>query len=272
MRRDRAGERFLRLRSYHRLYLCRNCRHRWRTPPILTDTALTDQYELEQGLVRYGDFTASPNGALPSHLTARLELLAPGTVLLDFGSGDGSFLSAARERGIDAWGVDSDLEKIDSHPLGAFIRERIHAFPENSFDAIHAHHVMEHVEDPVAVLGALAGRLKAGGLFMVEVPNEFESLAAILKQRLGRKSCGATSLYEHQHFYSQTSLQQALAKSGLSSRSPQTPRRIMNGLRGRLDYIAALFKRGDVIYTVAGHANASHRPGLPRIRDSKRTP
>jgi len=256
-RRDRGGENFLCLREYHRLYRCRDCGHRWRTPPILSDVALTDQYELRTGLVRYGDFTASPSGELPPHLGARLGWLAPGAVILDFGSGDGAFLSAARGQGLDAWGVDSDVAKMENHPLRPFVRERIDAFPEAYFDAIHANHVLEHVDDPVAALGVLASRLKVNGCLMVEVPNELGSLSAAVKKALRRKLGAATSLYEHQHFYSRRSLKIALAKAGLDAREPQTPRRVSTGLRGMLDFAGALLKRGEVIWTVASRAVAA---------------
>lgn len=105
--------------------------------------------------------------------------LAPGDHVLDIGAGPGTItadfaritgritateinveaLSLSQQRFQDqgltsAAGIDATFSVEDIHEL---------SFPSNTFDAAHAHQVLQHVKDPVKTLKEMARVLKPGG-------------------------------------------------------------------------------------------------------------
>lgn len=112
----------------------------------------------------------------------RLALIAPflaghGT-LIDIGCGSGEMLQAARERGLDAIGFDTN------RPLIRHIRERLGltAF-ESRFDAallpseaagqgriFSLAHVLEHLAEPLALVFQVHAAMRPGDLLYIEVP------------------------------------------------------------------------------------------------------
>jgi SAM-dependent methyltransferase len=89
----------------------------------------------------------------------------PGAAALDFGCGSGEILDALKERGWNTFGIEPAVKT-------AFPRHReLHDVPSSpTFDLVVAHHVLEHVPDPLAVLRTLAGGLVDGGHLLVSVP------------------------------------------------------------------------------------------------------
>jgi 2-polyprenyl-3-methyl-5-hydroxy-6-metoxy-1,4-benzoquinol methylase len=89
---------------------------------------------------------------------------APASRLLDYGCGWGVFVDYLRERGyVNAVGYD---------PYSAFERFRDHALIESGpFDYILLQDVIEHVEDPRALLPELDRYLKPGGYVLIGTPD-----------------------------------------------------------------------------------------------------
>jgi len=87
--------------------------------------------------------------------------------LLDVGCGDGNFVSMAREKGIDARGIDKKPRISNKYiSVGA-----IEIFkPGNKYDLITAFHVLEHLKNPLLSLSKLSGSLKNDGCLVFEVP------------------------------------------------------------------------------------------------------
>lgn len=249
--RNHRGEWYLRLRAYQTLFRCKFCSHAWRAPLLENDSEITNRYELESGLVRYGDYTANSDGSVPVHLIQRAKMIKKGQSILDFGSGDGSFLQYMRLKGLDAWGVDLDTSAIKSEELLKYIKSNVSDYGIVQFDYIHANHVIEHVASPVTILLLLSRQMKPSGLIVIEVPCELKSLSNFFKQLIGIRSRSATSLYEHQHFFSPESLRLLLIKSGFIPIKIETPWRIKNGIRGMLDFVASRINKGEVICAVA---------------------
>jgi SAM-dependent methyltransferase len=102
---------------------------------------------------------------------SRWRLLEGASEVLDVGFGAGGFLDAAPP-GTDARGVDSDPEavarKADAAVLGS--AEDL-PFPDNTFDGVHAAHVIEHLQSPERLVEESARVLRAGGRLLVVTPD-----------------------------------------------------------------------------------------------------
>lgn len=154
----------------------------------------------------------------------------PGRIL-DIGAAQGAFRGFARAEGWDVAGLEFSEEgraralerfgiALDPVPVvGADL-------PPCSFDAVNMSHVLEHVPDMPETLAAIHRLLKPGGLFCVEVPNEFDDLFGVLRANiLGRPRDPYPVASPHTYFFTPTTLRRLLAKSGFSIEHFATPRR-----------------------------------------------
>ena len=132
---------------------------------------------------------------------------------LEVGSGSGWMLRALRERGWDAIGTERTAEtaRIATDASGATVLvgglEAVDDAP--SFDLIVLFHVLEHLDDPIAVLRAAARRLRSGGVLVLGLPN------------IGSWQARATGRHwmhldppRHLGHFSRRSIEQALAQTG----------------------------------------------------------
>ncbi|TCZ66172.1 class I SAM-dependent methyltransferase [Roseicella aquatilis] len=154
-----------------------------RTDPMPTEAELAAYYTVLYRL----DYQLAGRGPSRAHLgrgrreaAGRLALLAPalprGARVLDFGCGSGEFLAALAAAGHAPLGLEPGADyaaaarrRYGVPVLAASLGEA--EFPARSFDAITAHHVIEHLRDPVAALARLAGWLRADGVLYVSVPD-----------------------------------------------------------------------------------------------------
>jgi SAM-dependent methyltransferase len=143
------------------------------------------------------------------HLQAR----SPGS-LLEIGCGDGSFLQRMRVLGWKVQGIDFDADAI------ALARQRVGAcvqagqltdfrYPDNEFDAIAMHHVLEHVDDPLSLMAESRRILRPGGLFVCITPNA-DSWG---HRRFGRAWRGLEPP-RHLNIFSTSALEQAARGAG----------------------------------------------------------
>jgi SAM-dependent methyltransferase len=99
----------------------------------------------------------------------------PGARFLEVGFGDSSTLVRMRELGWDVVGIETDPVSVDAaRTLGLDARLgglSTHAFPDATFDAIYASHVLEHVHDPLGVLRECHRILKPRGTVVMTTPN-----------------------------------------------------------------------------------------------------
>ncbi len=92
---------------------------------------------------------------------------------LDFGCGDGVQLDAAELFGFEVFGVDFSATR-SSRSYSRTLVPDLAAFDSLSvgpLDVASAFQVLEHVEQPIDLLRALAERLRPGGLLIVETPD-----------------------------------------------------------------------------------------------------
>ncbi|MEO8192477.1 MAG: class I SAM-dependent methyltransferase [Gemmatimonadales bacterium] len=103
----------------------------------------------------------------------RVQAVFPKGRLLEIGAGTGSFLAAARDAGYDVWGVETSAAAVlhaqEVFGLTNVVQDSVptERFEPASFDVVYAWHVIEHVVDLDAFIGALRALLKPGGLLWI---------------------------------------------------------------------------------------------------------
>lgn len=146
-----------------------------------------------------------------------LSALKPNGKLLDLGCGRGYFLATAREHGFAVTGMDVSARalKYAQRSFGVEVTAKtLDELQEGSqkFDVITLWHVLEHFADPVGTLKKIKTLLQENGVCLVEVPN-LRSLKFMLSRS---KWEGGNHPRYHRTFFSSTTLQQMLRKSGFA--------------------------------------------------------
>ncbi len=108
--------------------------------------------------------------------------------LLDVGCGLGLFCRTGAERGWDTLGIEparqsasyarSQGVEVINEPLSESLLDRL-----ETFDVIHMHEVLEHLSDPRGTLRMLRSLLSPNGLLCVVVPNDYNPLQSLLRDR-----------------------------------------------------------------------------------------
>lgn len=104
--------------------------------------------------------------------------------MLDVGCGLGGYVVAARKLGYEACGLDAD----DAYVQIAQLRARLHGmpadifthafaeslpFPNEQFDLVHSHDMLEHCQNPEQSLREMYRVLKPGGLVLMTFINRY---------------------------------------------------------------------------------------------------
>jgi SAM-dependent methyltransferase len=201
---------------------CRACRHVYLDPrPSVEDLPIiypSNYYAFSEGGSR-----------LVARLRRRWEgrkvalyrtLMTPGRRrVLDAGCGNGRFLRLLRDFGDPDWelvGIDFDHEAVAACRAEGFRAEatRIEEFraEEASFDAIVMLQLIEHVEDPGAIVDRIYALLRPGGVFVVETPNLAGWDYALFK----RSWWGHYHFPRHWNLFSTDALQRLLQDRGFT--------------------------------------------------------
>src|SRR5215813_13734278 len=100
-------------------------------------------------------------------------LVGPQARVLDYGCGEGQLVSAALDRGYDAYGCDpySGLWSMWTHAASKPRILKIESdgripFADGTFDVVTANQVFEHIDDFERPLSEIHRVLKSGGLFL----------------------------------------------------------------------------------------------------------
>jgi len=132
-----------------------------------------------------------------------------GKRLLEIGCGKGRFLEAAKKRGFQVYGIEpsprsfafaSDRLGSSVAPVGLDDLCSVSAFP-SKYDYVMLWHVLEHLDDPGAVLSRIRKMLVGNGRIVIAVPN-FASLQA----RLGKADWYHLDPPRHVHHFTPESL------------------------------------------------------------------
>lgn len=171
-RRSRSGH-------FLRTVACRLCGLVWSDPRPHDSRQF---YEEDYRLAYKQTFEPRPKHVLRAGKVAlsRLEKIRPYLSermrILDVGSGGGEFAYLLKTLGHDVQGVEPNhgyanyaASQYGLNITRGFIGDAM--LPEHSYDLITSWHVLEHTEDPGAVLDQLRRALRPGGTLVIEVPN-----------------------------------------------------------------------------------------------------
>lgn len=214
---------FLLVKDGYDYYRCADCDHVF-VYPAPSEDELSRLYSFEAGY--HNSSSEEAEGAtLPPRLKSALddiERAAPIGTILDVGCTTGSFLNLAESRGWIATGVElnADTARI-SRGLGLdVITGTIESIDPTTrqFDVIHMGEVIEHVENPAAMVRPAANLLKPGGVLYVTTPNTdafWPKSTFILYRLFGIPWSQHTPPWHLQHFSVQ-SLSRLLSDHGFS--------------------------------------------------------
>lgn len=188
-----------------------------------------------------------------SEVSDLLDDMLPGKGrLLDIGCGYGHFVRIMQNRGWAASGIEPS-ERTSAYALSRGLdvdRTVIEdvSFPENSFDAITAFYVLEHLFDPLAALNKIRKLLKPGGVLVLRVPHTTPIVKVL--GRIGIKN----NLYDlpfHLYDFSPDTITRLLEKAGfggikVTPGCPTIPPRraerfvsLVSGMVARFLYVAS---------------------------------
>lgn len=133
---------------------------------------------------------------------------------LDIGCGRGNLLMSLKHTGCECHGVEREEFPVDGLPPDIEIHTgelKDIAFDGNSFDVVIIWHVLEHIDNPVALIEETARLLRPGGLLAIAVPN-FGSFQA----RFFRKDWFHLDLPRHIYHFTPGTLSAILGKFGFA--------------------------------------------------------
>ena len=138
---------------------------------------------------------------------------------IDIGCGDGRFLRAMHERGLqkqNVYGLELDekvIAPLQADGYRAYCRrvEDCVEVPSGSIDLATMFHVIEHVDDPGTVVRRVADWLAPGGVFAVETPN-IDSLDA---RTFKESFWGGYHIPRHWNLFSPPTLKRLFEDAGL---------------------------------------------------------
>jgi len=138
--------------------------------------------------------------------------------LLDIGSGPGLFLKCAKDKGIQAIGIEPSKEAF-KYSRKKHNVDVLNVTLENmdqtveKYDIVHSSLVMEHILNPLEYIKKSKKMLKKGGLLCIIVPNDFNPIQTI-NVKLGCKQWWV-SPFEHLNYFNSKSLRGLVEKAGL---------------------------------------------------------
>jgi 2-polyprenyl-3-methyl-5-hydroxy-6-metoxy-1,4-benzoquinol methylase len=170
------------------LFICAACGHIQKGPTAAFKQEIQkfyrdyDSYHQGGGLeqmIADGDGRSRRSQVLVREVVAASPLPTGGTCI-DIGCGVGAFLMALaeQERGLKLHGLELDLRNLERlKKIPGFVSLFYGDISEiaGTYDLISMIHVLEHVEEPRALLAALHEKLTPGGLVFIQVPNVVEN-------------------------------------------------------------------------------------------------
>lgn len=207
-----------------RFVRCASCQHVWLNPRPAVST-LPIIYPTSYYAYNYAS-AVHPIALRGKQLLDKLKLRDilkllphPPRRYLDVGCGNGRFLKALELRGLarsDLYGLELDPQVVaglvdEGYRVACERVEQCESIPAGHMDLITMFHVIEHVDDPAAVLRKLASCLAPGGVLAIETPN-LDSLDARMFES---GFWGGYHIPRHWHIFTPQSMRRLLEQAGL---------------------------------------------------------
>jgi 2-polyprenyl-3-methyl-5-hydroxy-6-metoxy-1,4-benzoquinol methylase len=201
------------------VYFCEHCRVGFTVPfpsaEALSRLYASGSYRTEDGtrfnvalesIVRY--FTAGKAGRIRKFHVSRGDLL-------DVGCGRGLFLDIMKKNGWHVTGVEFSEETASYastvYGINVISPQAMMAVPDESYDVITIFHVLEHMQDPAAVLRTCRRLLKKHGLLVIAVPN-----LSSLQADLGKSNWFHLDVPYHLYHFTLSGLRQLLLDNSMN--------------------------------------------------------
>lgn len=131
--------------------------------------------------------------------------------LIDIGCGHGSFLMCAKSKGWSVTGIEpsdeacSYLAKQNIRGFNGTIKEYIEHCEKIKVGCVTLNNVLEHIENPEAVLQDVYELLEENGILSIKVPNEFNALQEVANGFVKNKNWWV-SIPDHVNYFDMKSL------------------------------------------------------------------
>ncbi|MDD4761560.1 MAG: class I SAM-dependent methyltransferase [Candidatus Pacebacteria bacterium] len=141
-----------------------------------------------------------------------------GNKIIDIGCGFGNFLDYCQRKGYDSFGLDpsfqaiKEAEKYNLNVIQSNI-ENLKAVVTEEFHTAVLLDVLEHLIEPAIVLKNVKDILTDGGLLIVKVPNEFNTLQTIANQEYRLNEWWVTAPV-HINYFSVKTIVNLIEKNG----------------------------------------------------------
>ncbi|HWV60470.1 MAG TPA: bifunctional 2-polyprenyl-6-hydroxyphenol methylase/3-demethylubiquinol 3-O-methyltransferase UbiG [Sphingopyxis sp.] len=192
--------------------------------------------------------------AIDSHWDGDVAGFTPlaGKTVLDVGCGAGLLAEPLARMGAKVTGVDAAPENIaaaQGHAAGqglaiTYFAGELAALPRATFDLVTSMEVVEHVADPAAFIGELAGRLAPGGLMILSTPNRTMLSKLLLVEAAERVGAVPRGTHDWDQFLKPEELTNLLEGAGLevidrTGLSPSAAKGFKLGGSEALNYLVA---------------------------------
>jgi len=186
-----------------------------RTEPRIPEEERAKYYEPEEQ-VQAGKATRI--GIYQKRLADRLQRAlgrSSGKRVLDIGCGQGVFLEMMRDRGFEVCGVElgEESSRIAREERGLSVVTGDLSdldVEKESFDAVLMSHLIEHVEDPIALLERVRDLLRPGGVALLSLPNY-----RCIERRVFGANWYPWCLPVHLYHFDKHSIRRAAERAGL---------------------------------------------------------
>jgi SAM-dependent methyltransferase len=186
---------------------CPDCRIAFQSPTPSPEASLAYMNWRWRSTDAYvGDRTSQMQRAMKQ--VAYIKQFIDGPIsLIDFGAGSGSFVRAALDQGWNAIGIEQSAS-ARARAKEFYDVELREELIEGQYDVITMWDVVEHLRDPRKILTMLGRYLAKDGLIFIETGN-FENW-----RRVAEKDKWGLYLFDHQFYFSPSSLKQVMRDSG----------------------------------------------------------
>ena len=175
--------------------------------------------------------------------------------ILDVGCATGRLLKHFKDAGWETAGAELCAASVDygnrRYGVGITAEPLEGAgFPDERFSAVHASHLIEHVDDPAAFVREVARVLRPGGVFICVTPN----IGGLQARLFG--AGWRSAIPDHVTLFDKSTLRRLLAEAGFEIGKTKTWGGLAQGsapgwIKRPMDRWAKIFGFGDVVLMVA---------------------